>query len=175
MTMKTTSLLSARSTAGFSLAETAVAVGIAASVIVTLVGMIPISLESLRQSSNTAAEARIVQAIAADYRMREWGELLQQQSSGGTRDYTFDGQGTRVENSDASGIFTVRVTVADAPTLPGVPQSNPRLKSVQMLMTDRPNPAAAFSKPETCRKAQTLVAQMDKYTGTQPALTGSIP
>jgi uncharacterized protein (TIGR02598 family) len=168
MNMKKTPHFAERTTAGFSLAETAVAVGIAASVIVTLVGMIPISLESLRQSSNTAAEARIVQAIAADYRMREWSEVLQQQSSGGRRDYTFDGQGTRVEDGDASGIFTVRVTVGDAPTLPGMPQSNPRLKSVQMMMTDRPNPSVAFSKPETCRKAQTLVAQMDKYAEAQP-------
>lgn len=173
--MKTPSSFPAGTTAGFSLAETAIAVGIAASVIITLVGMIPISLESLRQSSNTAAEARIVQAIAADYRMREWSEVLQQQSSGGTRDYTFDGQGTRVESGDASGIFTVRVTVGDAPALPGMPQSNPRLKSVQMLMTDRPNAAAALTKPESCRKAQTIVAQMDKYAADQSPTAGSMP
>jgi uncharacterized protein (TIGR02598 family) len=171
MNMKNTSALSGRTTDGFTLAETAVAVGIAASVIVTLVGMIPISLEALRQSSNVAAEARIVQAIAADYRMREWSEVLQQQTSGGRRDYTFDGQGTRVKDGDASGIFTVRVTVGDAPALPGMPQSNPRLKSVQMLITDRPNPQVALANPGNCRKVHTLVVQMDKHADAQPAAT----
>jgi uncharacterized protein (TIGR02598 family) len=157
------------SSAGFSLAETTIAVGVAASVIVTLVGMIPLSLDALRESSNMAAEARIVQAIAADYRMREWSEVLGQQQSGGSRNFLFDGQGTRVKTGDFSAIFTVRVTVADAPTLPGVLQPNPRLKSVEMLMTESPDPDTALSKPETCRKAQTLVAQMDKYANSQPA------
>ncbi|HSI64328.1 MAG TPA: Verru_Chthon cassette protein B [Candidatus Saccharimonadia bacterium] len=169
MNMKTPPLISRKSAAGFSLAETTVAVGIAASVIVTLVGMIPLSLDALRQSSNVAAEARIVQAIAADYRMREWSEVLGQQQSGGGRDYIFDGQGTRVKTGDFSAIFTARVTVADAPTLPGMLQTNPRLKSVKILMTESSNPDTALSKPETCRKAQTLVAQMDKYADTQPA------
>ncbi|RBP38151.1 uncharacterized protein (TIGR02598 family) [Roseimicrobium gellanilyticum] len=168
MNTKPQSPASKKYQAGFSLAETAVAVGIAASVIVTLVGMIPLSLDALRQSSNVAAEARIVQAIAADYRMREWSEVLQQQNSGGSKDYIFDGQGTRVKDGDTSAIFTVRVTVSDAPTLPGMQQTNPRLKSVQMLMTESPNPAAALAKPESCRKAQTLVAQMDKYAVNQP-------
>lgn len=155
--------------AGFSLAETAVAVGIAASVIVALVGMIPFSLDALRESSNVAAQARIVQAIAADYRMREWSEVVEQQVSGESRDYAFDGQGTRVKEDDVNAIFTVRVTVNDAPTLPGMQQANPRMKSVHMLMTDRPNPAAALAQPETCRKAQTLVAQMDKYVDKEAA------
>ncbi len=167
MTVKESSS-SKKFAAGFSLAETTIAVGVAASVIVTLVGMIPLSLEALRQSSNVAAEARIVQAIAADYRMREWSEVLEQQQNGGSRDYTFDGQGTRVKNGDFSAIFTVRVTVADAPTLPGMLQPNPRLKSVRMLMTESPNPDAALTRPDTCRKAQTLVAQMDKYAESQP-------
>lgn len=163
MNTKTQLPTSKKYSAGFSLAETAVAVGIAASVIVTLVGMIPLSLDALRESANVAAEARIVQAIAADYRMREWSEVLQQQTSGGSKDYIFDGQGTRVKDGDASAIFTVRVTVSDAPALPGMQQTNPRLKSVQMLMTESPNPTAALAKPDSCRKAQTLVAQMDKY------------
>ncbi|HSI62999.1 MAG TPA: Verru_Chthon cassette protein B, partial [Candidatus Saccharimonadia bacterium] len=122
--MKKTSFTSKKAAAGFSLVETTLAVGVAASVIVTLVGMIPFSLDALRQSSNVAAEARIVQAIAADYRMREWSEVLEQQQNGGSRDYIFDGQGTRVKTGAFSAIFTVRVTVADAPTLPGMLQTN---------------------------------------------------
>ena len=158
------SLSRTSSAPGFSLAETAIAVGIAASVLVTLVGMIPLSLETLRESSVVTAEARIVQAITADYRMREWSEVVQQQETGGTRDYYFDCQGTRVRDGDLATIFTARVTVSDAQPLPGVMQNNPRLKNVQILVTSSPDATLAFTRPETCRKSQSLVAQMDNTT-----------
>lgn len=166
--MKTPSHPHKTSAGGFSLAETTISMGIAASVIVTLVGMIPLSLDALRQSSTVAAEARIVQSIAADYRMREWSEVLLQQQQGGSKDFSFDGQGTRVKDGGVTAIFTVRVTVDDAPALPGMEQTNPRMKSVRMLMTESPNPGTALAKPESCRKAQTLVAQTDKYAEAQP-------
>lgn len=166
--MKLHTLSRSSCTSGFSLAETVIAVGITASVIVTLVGMIPLSLDTLRQAAILTAEARITQAIAADYRMREWSEVVQQQQEGGCRDFSFDGQGTRVKQGDASTIFTARVTVSDALPLPGMQQTNPRLKNVQILVTSSPNATAAFANPETCRKSQTLVAQTDKTALSPP-------
>lgn len=166
--MNTHTLFRSSGASGFSLAETVIAVGITASVIVTLVGMIPLSLDTLRRSAVVTAEARITQAIAADYRMREWSEVVQQQQEGGCRDFSFDGQGTRVKQGDASTIFTARVTVSDALPLPGMQQTNPRLKNVQILVTSSPNATAAFTKPETCHKSQTLVAQTDKTAKSPP-------
>lgn len=153
---------------GFSLAETALAVGLAASVIVALVGLIPVSLNMLREASVRTAEARIVQALTADYRMRNWQEVLQQQASGGPVDFTFDNQGMRVDKGAPSVIYTARVTVADAEALPGASAfgSNPKLKSLQILITDRPRPEAAFADPRTCRHAQAILAQTDKVVAT---------
>ncbi|WP_256200251.1 Verru_Chthon cassette protein B [Verrucomicrobium spinosum] len=76
----------------FSLVETTIAVGIAATVLVALIGLIPVSLDTLREASNTTACARIVQAVSSDYRMRDWGDILQQQQQGASRDYCFDAQ-----------------------------------------------------------------------------------
>ncbi|MCF7786514.1 MAG: Verru_Chthon cassette protein B [Prosthecobacter sp.] len=166
--MKTPALSHSLRASGFSLAETVIAVGITASTIVTLVGMIPLSLNTLHRSGVVTAEARITQAIAADYRMREWSEVVQQQQEGGCRDFSFDGQGTRVKQGDASTIFTARVTVSDALPLPGMQQTNPRLKNVQILVTSSPDATAAFTMPENCHKAQTLVAQTDKTAQSPP-------
>lgn len=48
-------------------------------------GLIPVSLDTLREASNTTASARIVQSISSDYRMRDWSDVLQQQQQGGSR------------------------------------------------------------------------------------------
>lgn len=151
---------------GFSLVETTIAVGIAATVLVALVGLIPVSLDTLREASNTTASARIVQSISSDYRMRDWSDVLQQQQQGSQEDYSFDGQGTRVKTGDTSAIFTARVSVTDAKPLPGMSSSNPRLKAVQILVTSSPNPDLAFQQPATCKRAQTLLAQTDKTAST---------
>lgn len=151
---------------GFSLVETTIAVGIAATVLVALVGLIPVSLDTLREASNTTASARIVQSISSDYRMREWSDVLQQQQQGSPEDYSFDGQGTRVKAGDSTAIFTARVSVVDAQPLPGMTSSNPRLKAVQILVTSSPNPDLAFQQPATCKRAQTLLAQTDKTAST---------
>jgi uncharacterized protein (TIGR02598 family) len=151
---------------GFSLVETTIAVGIAATVLVALVGLIPVSLDTLREASNTTAAARIVQSISSDYRMRDWSDVLQQQQQGTPQDYCFDAQGTRVKTGDTTAIFTARVTVANAQPLPGMAASNSRLKAVQILVTGNPNPELAFQKPQTCKRAQTLLAQTDKTAST---------
>lgn len=166
--MKTTLIPAKKATLcrGFSLVETTIAVGIAATVLVALVGLIPVSLDTLREASNTTASARIVQAISSDYRMRDWSDVLQQQQQGSQQDYTFDAQGTRVKTGDASAIFTARVSVTDAKPLPGMASSNPRLKAVQILVTSSPQPELAFQKPATCQRAQTLLAQTDKTAST---------
>ncbi|WP_009964718.1 Verru_Chthon cassette protein B [Verrucomicrobium spinosum] len=147
---------------GFSLVETTIAVGIAATVLVALVGLIPVSLDTLREASNTTAAARIIQSVSSDYRMRDWGEVIKQQEEGATRDYSFDGQGTRVKDGDSSTIFTARVTVASALPLPGQASSNPGLRSLLIQVTGSADPEAAFARPETCKQANSLLAQTDK-------------
>lgn len=146
----------------FSLVETTIAVGIAATVLVALIGLIPVSLDTLREASNTTACARIVQAVSSDYRMRDWGDILQQQQQGASRDYCFDAQGTRVSTGDTSTVFTARVTVANALPLPGMAATNSRLKAVQILVTGNANVELGFQNPKSCKRAQTLLAQTGK-------------
>ena|GEM_PF-2658862 len=155
----------------FTLAETALSVGLASSVIAALVGLIPVSLNTLREAGARTAEARIAQFVAADYRMREWSDVLQQRESGEDEDFFFDGQGMRLADDDDERIYTARVSVSDAQPLPGADQfgSNPKLKALQILITDRINADQAFINPEVCRSTQVLLAQTDKISNTNPS------
>ncbi|TLD70617.1 Verru_Chthon cassette protein B [Phragmitibacter flavus] len=159
-----------RKSQGFTLAETALSVGLASSVVAALVGLIPVSLNTLREAGARTAEARIAQFVAADYRMRDWQEVLNQRQSSESEDFFFDGQGMRLENDAADRIFTARVAVADAEPLPGAENwgSNPKLKALQILVTDRMNAEQAFATPELCRSTQVLLAQTDKLPSTSP-------
>ncbi len=145
----------------FSLVETTIAVGIAATVLVALVGLVPVSLETMREAGNTTAEARIVQSISADFRMRSWSEVTKLDADAAGVDFHFDSQGARVSKGDSGVIFTARVHVTDAEPLPGATGSNEGLRAVRIMVTNSPRPDAAFLKPERCRHAQTLVAQTD--------------
>lgn len=147
---------------GFTLAETAIAVTIIATVMITLIGLIPVGLDQLRQASNTAADARILQAVAGDYQMRTWSEIVEQQTQGGASDFYFDGQGTRVPKGDKDIIFTTRTTVKNMENLPGAQDGNDCLRRIELLVTDKVDSEKAFMTPKLCRTFQTAIAQKDK-------------
>jgi len=43
--------------------------------LLTIIGLMPTALDELRQSERRAAEARILQSLAADYELLPWTEL----------------------------------------------------------------------------------------------------
>lgn len=99
---------------GFSLAEVILAVGITAIGITSLVGLVPSGLDSLRQSAERVAKAKIIQAVVADYQMGDWGQrdagqMLQD------RQYTFDEQGLPVATTDPWRHYTVQATIQRNP------------------------------------------------------------
>lgn len=67
--MKTLSLKTQR---GFSLIEVIVAMGIASTVMVGLIGIMPAGVESLHDASTTTIQARIVQDLISDAQMSDW-------------------------------------------------------------------------------------------------------
>ncbi len=146
----------------FTLAEVIITVGIAATAIVTIIGLLPYGLESMRQSAMVTAEARAVQSIIADYQMRDWSAVLEQQTSGAGELRHFDAQGYRVEKGDADSFLLAQVLVRDAPLLPGSGKTNPRLRSLIVRTSTRLSEADAFDEKQPFRQCQVILAQMDK-------------
>jgi uncharacterized protein (TIGR02598 family) len=138
------------------------AVSVAATIILVVVGLIPTSLDQMAAAAKVTAEARIVQAVTADYQMRPWQDILQQQQQGSARDLCFDAQGVMVAADSPERIFTARTFVNDAARLPGAAEVNDRLRQLLVLVTDRPNPDVAFQEGGRHRKHPTMIAQTDK-------------
>lgn len=147
---------------GFSLVEAVLAIGTAATVVVVLIGLIPSSLDQMSEAARTTAEARIVQAVVANYQMRPWQDILTQQQSGIEEDTFFDSQGAPVEEHSPDRYFTARVSVHDAPMLPGTYAVNDRLRQVLVRLTDRPDIEAAFRDPKLHHPHPVVIAQTDK-------------
>ena len=147
---------------GFSLVEAVLAIGTAATVVIVLVGLIPSSLDQMTEAARTTAEARIVQAVVADYQMRPWQDILSQQQSGAGDDEFFDSQGAAVEENSPDRYFTTRVTVHDAQALPGTALVNDRLRQVLVRLTDRPDAESAFRDPKLHQQYPVVIAQTDK-------------
>ncbi len=64
--------ISSSSTRGFSLIEVIVAMGIVATVMVGLIGILPSGVASLHEASTVAIQSRIVQEMISDAQQSEW-------------------------------------------------------------------------------------------------------
>jgi uncharacterized protein (TIGR02598 family) len=97
---------------GFSLVEVTLALGIIAVSLVSLIGMLPAGLGSLRASMDATVHAQILQRVASEIVTSPFEAL-------GDRDFGFDADGRLVNGSDASLFYRVEVRGLD-PSLPGV-------------------------------------------------------
>lgn len=147
---------------GFSLAEVTMAVGITAIGCLALVGLMPSGLDSLRQSSAQVAEAKIVQAVTADYQMADWGTRKSGQKLL-DRQYYFDDRGVRVEQTDAWKHYEVRATVdPELPVVKGDATGNKYLRRLTIKVTDRPDADVAFNDPRQHRTYNSMVSLIEQ-------------
>jgi len=61
---------------GFSLVEVVMAVAIAALGIITVLGLIPGSLSSIREASEITSRTRIIASISSEIQMSDWGNRV---------------------------------------------------------------------------------------------------
>lgn len=135
------------STAGFSLVETALALGILSFAFVALLGVIPIGLTTFASAINTTVEAQIVQRVTTVARQTKFTELAKLNANPGqnngeeTPDFYFNEQGTEV--SDASAIsqsryvYTAAVVLQPESGIPAGTQAqatNPNLATLNIVI-----------------------------------------
>ena len=149
---------------GFTLVEAAIAVGITATAVVALIGMLPLAIDGMHKSALTTAEARIVQAITSDYQARDWSkEVLLPRS---TDPYTYyDDHGIQVSSSALNQSYIGCAQVTDAPLLPGTGNStNKRMRKVLIRIINGTD-TTLFGIPSRVSTYTIVVAQMDNYSG----------
>ncbi len=148
---------------GFTLVETVLAVGITALVVVTMVSLMPFGLETLREASGRAADARVLQALHGRYEMQDWASVEAQEAAGATRDFYFDDKGVAVEEADPTHLYTARVSIGPPPLVPGDGLENPYLRRMIVVISDRPPESGdPFEEGYATRTHSALLAKIDR-------------
>jgi len=157
-----------RSSRAFTLAEIVVTMGIAATVLVALLGLLPAGLEQARQGTALTVGSQIVQGLVSEVQLSGWsvdrdyrvaGEGLfvagEADEESGAYLFYYGQDGTRVAAADDPGrIFTARVSlVPGGVRVPGAKahlggrDENPFVLRLRVEVTDVPGASWEFFEP----------------------------
>ena len=178
--------LADRREGGFSLIEVTIAIAITAIALVSLMGMLPQGMETMRQASDRAVEARIHQQVLGEVQLTPWksadgsGNPPIEKYDKQIRYY--DDQGIELLASDKGSfehVYTARIHVPSLNGSPRLPESvggdpypgtsvpgdvqNKDLRLVIVEITSLTVPNFDFDKPEfkdEIRTFQTVLAKL---------------
>lgn len=154
----------------FSLVEVLLAVGIAATLVTLLIGLLPAGLEDLRTSGNRMASARILQWVVNDLQMKDFSEwaaadeplILHFDGSGDPMPTPEPAPATR-RAIDSYPVFIAQISRLAEPglTLPGAAAPNPNAVRARIRIGEaaRPQP---FAVPATYMERTVTVTRMEK-------------
>ena len=98
---------------GFTLAEVMIAMGIVASVMVALLGMIPLGVRSVREAANLTISGRIAQEVISNIQQSNWKDVLIDFDN---QTFKFDNEGfAMTSQSKDNPSFTARVQIPKPP------------------------------------------------------------
>lgn len=95
----------------FSLVEVTIALGIAATAIVSVLGMMPVGLSTMREAVDQTTEAQILRQISTGASLYPF-DRLGDYAAGGP--YLFTQDGTLQTSRDAQTRYSLRVTITNA-------------------------------------------------------------
>jgi len=100
---------------GFTLVEVVLALGLFAFAIVSLVSLLPLSLDAARNATETTRRSEAIQKVIAELSQSRFSNVVA--TTNLERTFTYDGDPTTPESKDA--YFKVSVSVAPSTLLPG--------------------------------------------------------
>ena len=132
--MTTTLIPPKRAQSAFSLIEIVVAVGIVATVMVALLGMIPTGLNTVNRAADTMAEIRIAQQILGEIQVSDFNSIEEWASS----DIYYDRDGIQLEDNDPLlQKYTARVEIENGVTLPNKIKENDYCKRITVKISSK--------------------------------------
>lgn len=117
-----------RSRQGFSLVEVVLALGVISFSLVSLLGLLPVGLNSLRDALQINTQAQIIQSVASEIQISRFSDLDTADFLSTRFPKYFDDQGNELDDSQESTVlYTVTPLSPTYPTLPGNTANNPDL------------------------------------------------
>ena len=108
----------------FTLIESVLALGIVATVLLAVIGLLPAGLEATRSAAQRSAEARIIEQV----RVHSMDALP-------ASELFFDATGNPLPGLNSEAAFTARVDAGESIALPG--ETTISLRSVRIRISDR--------------------------------------
>lgn len=152
----------------FTLVEVTIALGICATVMVALLGLLPTSLDQMREAKNLTTEARISEEIISDAQLLPWDELIE--LDGEERYY--DDQGTRLQDLTGANafnhIYTAQIEVPeDGVHMPGAEPDalNEFTQRILIYIGETKGKVMDLKSPENedkVRRYSTVLSNMDE-------------
>ncbi len=133
--------MSKRNQRAFSLIEVTVALGIVTFAVVSVMGLLPMGLNVMREAADQTAVAQITREISADLLLTPFSELDAYIGAHGTRHFDADG----VRTDDSSAYFRADASLAPS-EFPGSASSanlNSNVRCVRIQIVSRAHSGAS--------------------------------
>jgi uncharacterized protein (TIGR02598 family) len=127
---------------GFSLIETALALGVVGFALISLLGMLPTGLQTFRKAMDFTLQTEMTQVLIGKANQMSFSSLSQLAA----QPYYFDDNGNLVTADDATGTYIAHIVVASAVTLPAA-SSYSNTGVAQVTITFSRKRAVASSPP----------------------------
>lgn len=153
---------------GFSLVEVVMSVAIAALGIITVLGLIPGSLASMREAGDITARTRIIATISSEIQSSNWGQLNGDTWTGidilSQANWHFDDQANPLKKGssdlDMRQVYLARIRLSDRRVqISGQAAPNPDLLNMMVDIAVNPDPNFGFNNPETFGSWPIIVAR----------------
>ena len=129
---------------GFSLVETALALGVVSFALVSLLGLLPGGLQTFRKAMDCTLQKEMTQTLVGKANQLSFSDLSAQLAA---QPYYFDDNGSLVTAADATGTYKANVTVANAVTLPASSSNYSNTGIALVTITFSRKQAAASAPP----------------------------
>ncbi len=155
-----------RRSGAFTLVEVTIAMGICATVLITLLALLPTSLETMRQAAAMSTEARIAESIVGEAQLTDWQKMLDNMD--GAVLY-FDDEGgdiTKTLEADRNRLlYAAQILLSeDGVTVPGADAPNEFTRRLTIHIAETRDSNFDFVNIEGNRKVHTYSATLARLT-----------
>ena len=124
------------STKGFSLVEVVLALSILVFCLVSLLGLIPMGLQSFRSAMTLTVESQIAQGLSGDLQLTDFKNLKTLLQNG--REYYYDDQGMALDENGPQAIYTATVSLRKLESPAALTEND--ILCVQIIIANKTTP-----------------------------------
>lgn len=153
---------------GFTLAEVMIAMGIVASVMVALLGMIPLGVRQVREATNLTISGRIAQEVISNIQQSNWKDI---EKTFDKNTFKFDHEGflIRPDSKEQTATYEARVNLTSSTSINFGETAYPKdtLRKVLITVEYTPDGMKIQVKPNQYKDGNPNIQNYNFYVANQ--------